>query len=398
MIATKTPTRLPALDGLRGFAIFLVLIYHYSGPFKPDDNSVGYYLLKCVGLSWSGVDLFFVLSGFLIGGILIDNRGAYNLLRVFYIRRTLRIFPLYYLLLAAFVVILVVGPNVQWLLTDPLPVWSYASFTQNFVMGIENTFGAHFFDVTWSLAVEEQFYLILPFVIRYTTTRNLPWVLLSLIVASPVIRIAIFHWFSQRHFLSLYVLMPCRADALLLGVLCAVIYRSDAAMNVLRKNIVYFRIVVSLLALATALLAINGSSPNSRIMVFGGYTLIALLYSSMLLAALIESGGPIAWITKLPFLRKLGTIAFGAYLTHQIVLGFAHGLLLNQAPSLNTIVDLSVTMLALSSTILLSALSFNGFEKHLIALGHRVEYADSAGRWFDALRPSRHSITRVPHQ
>lgn len=376
MIATSTPVRLPALDGLRGIAILLVLIWHYTGPFKPADDSLGYYFLKCLGLSWSGVDLFFVLSGFLIGGILIDNRGASNLLRVFYIRRTLRIFPLYYLIFLTFLAFLICGSSIQWLVADPLPIWSYATFTQNFVMGFQNRFGPHFFDVTWSLAVEEQFYLFLPFVVRWATPRNLAWVLLSFILASPIIRIVIFHWFSAQHFLSVYVLMPCRADALLLGVLCAVIYRSDAAMNLLRRNVLYFRIGVLVLVLATVFLGVSSSSANSKIMVFGGYTLIALLYSSVLLGCLIEPSGPIAWITRSRLLQRLGAIAFGVYLTHQIVLGLAHGLLLGQPPSLNTMSDLSVTMLALLGAILLSELLFHGFEKHLIAIGHSVKYAN----------------------
>lgn len=89
--------RVPALDGLRGLAILSVLIWHYSHFYEPPAGSFGAFALSFFKTTWSGVDLFFVLSGFLIGGILIDNRTAGNLWKVFYIRRTLRIFPLYFL-------------------------------------------------------------------------------------------------------------------------------------------------------------------------------------------------------------------------------------------------------------------------------------------------------------
>jgi peptidoglycan/LPS O-acetylase OafA/YrhL len=84
------------LDGLRGLAILSVLVWHYAHLFKPADDSIAYYVMAAFLLSWSGVDLFFVLSGFLIGGILIDHRDAKNLWPVFYVRRGLRILPLYF--------------------------------------------------------------------------------------------------------------------------------------------------------------------------------------------------------------------------------------------------------------------------------------------------------------
>ena len=119
---------MPELDGLRGIAILLVLIYHYIVDILVvEPGSTGAFLLTCVRLSWSGVDLFFVLSGFLIGGILIDNRLSQNYFKAFYVRRICRIFPLYFfwlflfcgLLLAAHFLFLPV--NLPWLLADPLP-------------------------------------------------------------------------------------------------------------------------------------------------------------------------------------------------------------------------------------------------------------------------------------
>ena len=101
--------RIPELDGLRGIAIALILILHYFVVnIKADLGSTLAYFLACFRLTWSGVDLFFVLSGFLIGGILLDNRESTNYFRVFYVRRTCRIFPLYYVNLLLFFLLLTI--------------------------------------------------------------------------------------------------------------------------------------------------------------------------------------------------------------------------------------------------------------------------------------------------
>jgi peptidoglycan/LPS O-acetylase OafA/YrhL len=102
-------SRLPELDGVRGIAILMVLVWHYAVyEFQPEPGSIGAYALACLRLSWSGVDLFFVLSGFLIGGILIDNQQSNNYFKVFYVRRVCRIFPLYFFL-ASFILRFALG-------------------------------------------------------------------------------------------------------------------------------------------------------------------------------------------------------------------------------------------------------------------------------------------------
>src|ERR1700689_3934253 len=129
-------SRIPELDGVRGLAILLVLYWHYFA-FQPHGNSHGVFLvLELAGvLSWAGVNLFFVLSGFLIGGILLENRDASNLLGVFYVRRLLRIFPIYFAWLIAFYVVRgLIAEKLRspWLFSFALPAWVYATFTQNF--------------------------------------------------------------------------------------------------------------------------------------------------------------------------------------------------------------------------------------------------------------------------
>lgn len=175
---TRT-SRVPQLDGLRGLAILLVLIWHYVAcQMDPKWGSLGLEtfgfrvadtLHALISMTWSGVDLFFVLSGFLLGGILMDHKTSPSFFMTFYVRRVCRLFPLYYLLLLLFGLTTLAPlsqacPGLNWLFDHPLPMWSYATFTQNFQMAFKELIGANWLGVTWSLAVEEQFYLILPLI------------------------------------------------------------------------------------------------------------------------------------------------------------------------------------------------------------------------------------------
>jgi peptidoglycan/LPS O-acetylase OafA/YrhL len=123
-IGSHAPTqRIPELDGVRGLAIALVLIYHYSGGGVPA-NKVLYYAVLPTHLMWSGVDLFFVLSGLLIGGILLDNRESPGYFPVFYARRVFRIFPIYYLMTALLVAGVWIFPHSP-LFQGTMPLWTY---------------------------------------------------------------------------------------------------------------------------------------------------------------------------------------------------------------------------------------------------------------------------------
>src|SRR5262245_13745 len=172
--------RVPALDGLRGLAILPVMLTHFvsDGDLSPV-SKVDEIVSATLTLGWVGVELFFVLSGFLITGILLDSRGAPHYFRNFYIRRTLRIFPLYYGFLALWLGVLPLfykWPNdVLKVVSIPVsPVWSWAYLT-NIVQALHDDWRAgppyttHF----WSLAIEEQFYLVWPTVVFLFSRRRL---------------------------------------------------------------------------------------------------------------------------------------------------------------------------------------------------------------------------------
>jgi hypothetical protein len=233
--------RIAELDGLRGVAIGMVVIYHYFiTEMGADPRTLGAYALAAGRLGWSGVDLFFVLSGFLIGGILLDARTSSNYFRVFYTRRFFRIVPIYTVLLtASYIAYRFIesgaAPRLVELSRGVLPWFPFVVFLQNFWMARAATYGSALVAVTWSLAVEEQFYLTLPLVVRLTSPRRLVTLLLSGVVMAPILRFAC-HVLRPSNYIAPYVLMPCRADALLLGVLAAVALRNERARHWLESR------------------------------------------------------------------------------------------------------------------------------------------------------------------
>src|SRR4029450_1185274 len=162
----------PVLDGLRGIAILMVLGHHYSIVWSrtiPLESGIR----SVLEFGWCGVDLFFALSGFLITGILIDAKGQESYFPRFYWRRLVRIFPLYYVFLAAVFVLLPFFPGIG-VTTAQVAPWWYLTYLQNWKpnRGASDPFLGH----TWSLAVEEQFYGVWPLIVRFSSTKVLTWV------------------------------------------------------------------------------------------------------------------------------------------------------------------------------------------------------------------------------
>ncbi len=169
--------RIKELDGIRGAAILFVLAYHYFSNGAGINNPIGRQFLKLFSIGWSGVDLFFVLSGFLIVGILLDAKSSNNYFSSFYIRRALRILPLYYLLLTLFLILPIFISN-DGIFKLTFPFWSYLLFIQNLFM-IKFDLGTSWLGVTWSLAIEEQFYLLLPILVWKLDKKRLVYIFTS---------------------------------------------------------------------------------------------------------------------------------------------------------------------------------------------------------------------------
>lgn len=211
----------PTLDGLRGIAIALVVFFH-SMKMKPL-STLDSWVYRAGRGGWIGVDLFFVLSGFLITGILLHNRGTSNYFRSFYARRTLRIFPLYYfmLMISFWLLPAIGGAEHSFFPDERSEQWWYWTYLSNVLFSIRHYFRHSILGPTWSLAIEEQFYLIWPLVIFLCSPRVLKWlcpVLLLAVVAARTIAS-----FQGVHWVPLYVLSVFRCDGLILGSLISVI-------------------------------------------------------------------------------------------------------------------------------------------------------------------------------
>jgi peptidoglycan/LPS O-acetylase OafA/YrhL len=371
--------RIRELDGLRGVAIGMVVIYHFfQSTLAVPPGSALAYLQAAARLSWTGVDLFFVLSGFLIGGILLDSRASTNYYSVFYKRRFFRIIPIYLvtLLLAPVLVSLGLGPagnHAVSLARDAAPWYAYLTFTQNFWMTHLGTLGANGLGMTWSLAIEEQFYLMLPLYIRALSGRWLVRALLIGICSAPLLRVLLLQ-FHSADWVGIYTMMLCRADALLLGVLAAVTLRNDRWRERIHGAGLAFYVLIPILLLGLAFLTLRAWSMTSPLMKSIGFTWVALFYVAILLFVLTRPGSALSKALRMKWLCWLGTLAYGIYLFHQPVQNLLFGLIWGHGVPITGGATLVATLGALCLTLLLAALSWRYFEQPLIRMGRRSNF------------------------
>jgi peptidoglycan/LPS O-acetylase OafA/YrhL len=304
----------PALDGLRGIAILLVLLHHFT--ILEPASEADAWLANVALIGWSGVDLFFVLSGFLITGILIDARDSDRYFTSFYARRTLRIFPLYYLVVFLSMVVLPQFPRWHDLLAgagapeEQLPYWLYLT---NFAVAERDRFLHGVLDIAWSLAIEEQFYIVWAVVVWLCPSRALGWMCGALVIAAPVARFIALA--NNASAISVYVLPIYRADALATGALLAWLVR--------RHGVAPLRALAAPIGLAAAagvviVCLIDGESWWwGETMQRFGYSLLALTGAGMLAAAVTRPADSI-WprLLSVGWLRSFGKYSYCLYLIH----------------------------------------------------------------------------------
>jgi peptidoglycan/LPS O-acetylase OafA/YrhL len=296
--------RIPQLDAVRGIAVLLVLVHN-------TDIYPQLHLGWIADNGWMGVDLFFVLSGFLITGILLDTKKSQSYFSNFYIRRCLRIWPLYYSsLLFMFLIVPFLRPTEAHSIFDPRssPWWAYPLFLQNYLVPVP--IGARgLLGVTWSLAVEEHFYLIWPFVVRFCNQNQLRKIAIIVILASPLLRL-----FLSQYGVQIYSNPVCRLDGLMAGALLALILRSEE--------------FVPSKYLALAWIALLSSAPlalyfdiyfHARWIVF---SFVALGSFCFIYLALFSRLPVIQKVLGNRFLVYSGVISYGIYMLEKIPIDF----------------------------------------------------------------------------
>lgn len=370
----KESGRIRELDGIRGFAILSVVIFHYLMVGDIDSWGRSRWLAPA-WILWSGVDLFFVLSGFLIGGILLDQRGSTNYFSVFYLRRSLRIFPLYYLILILSLTLAGINsirniPSGDFLFDNDLSHWWYVVFQQNhyeFFRGRQPTSTA-FLGPSWSLAIEEHFYLVLPFLVRFTPRRWIPYVCLLGIVAAPLARLQVDGWGG-------YFYTWCRMDALFVGAFLAFVIREKPLRALARDRVGWLYAAVAVLVFSAAWRASSDTwLPGVGVGSVVGHTCLAMFFGLIVLICVVRPESRLAAFFRLRFLRSLGMVSYGMYLMHLPVLGFVHGLVLRQSPQLRSGVDVGCNLASAFLCWGIAYASYRLFEGRLIAYGRRFSY------------------------
>jgi peptidoglycan/LPS O-acetylase OafA/YrhL len=371
--------RIRELDGLRGAAIAMVVIFHYFQlTLVARPGSALAYLQAAARLTWTGVDLFFVLSGFLIGGILLDSRASTNYYSVFYKRRFFRIVPIYVvtLLLTGVLVSLrqeSTGGRFAWITSEAAPWYAYFTFTQNFWMAHTRSFVCNGLAMTWSLAVEEQFYLTVPLYIRALSCRWLVRFLVIGICSAPVLRILVLYFVSDNTE-GIYTMMLCRADALLLGVLAAVLLRNERWRERIRGAGAAFAICIPVLILGMGFLTMRAWRPTVFLMGSIGYTWVALFYVTILLFVLTRPDSLLSKAFRMRWLCRLGTLAYGIYLFHTAVQYLLFGLVWGHGPTIRSVPEFLATLAAVTLTLVLATLSWRYFEQPLIRMGRQATF------------------------
>lgn len=356
--------RIKELDGIRGVAIILILIWHYfNNQIIIQGSSILSFFKDATALAWSGVDLFLMLSGFLIVGILFDNKGANNIYRVFFIRRICRIFPLYYLLYFVFLLLILFSPsNFEWLFRNPLPLLSYATFTQNFFI-TDRGFGAHAMGITWTIALLVQSYIFIVIMVKKLNRQKLMLLFGVLIICAPLFRLFISNLYN-------YVFFFCRADILLIGGLIALLVREDWFIGFLKKNKKSFVLLFALLFCGTIALIFK----NHQIGNFFNHFWLALFYGMFVLYPFVFEKGKINNFFKSKTLSWLGSRSYAIFLLHQIVSGLMHGLFGDGKPLIYSLYTAGLTLTAFVITLVLAELSFRFLEKPLLKYGRSMKY------------------------
>ena len=341
-----------ALDGLRGIAILLVFTHTFDVLGAPLD------------IGWLGVQLFFVLSGFLITGVLLDTRTSPTYYRSFLGRRVLRILPLYYAVLAvAFLLVPVITHRSIAGAEHQLWLWTYLS---NWAEPVGR--GVPLFPHFWSLAIEEQFYLAWPFLVREIAPRTRFRLCVGIAALALAARIAMLANGSSAT--SVYMFTICRIDALAIGAGVAVLARTPGLPDIVQRMRRKLRVGALFLLGATVVLTHGAPRTGVWTQTFG-YTLFAIGFAALVLdAATAHPRGRVARALAAPPLRAAGKSSYAMYVFHT-PLHLLIGLPLLAHVRVTVPIALAYMVVATLATFAAAFVSYHLLEKHVLRLKAR---------------------------
>jgi len=383
-------SRIPELDGLRGIAIGLVLLYHFFD-FHPGPNhhpigvarNVFVYFERLNDLGWTGVDLFFILSGFLIGGILLDHCTSPRYFKTFYLRRFFRIVPIYYTLIVSYFAVMAVAGEfltAQFAIrsiTGHYQILSLFLFLQNYWFFRYPPIALVWFGPTWSLAVEEQFYLIAPLTMRLPSRRVLYVLLGATVGLAPLLRVWVHYNLHAQGSLLLilgYTMTPCRADALAIGIFGALLWRNTTFRQWLANHGVFLYLFGGVLLAGVLILGRWCPDANSLPMQAVGYTWMDMFYCLILLLVLEKTASPLASFTRMVGLRELGRVSYCLYLIHPSVGFICQRLLAAKLEHVHPWQGIVCNAVAVVLCYVIARLSWTCLEYPLLQKGHAFQY------------------------
>ena len=352
--------RLKELDGVRAIAVLMVMLCHTFTAFKSPHSAfafVPHVLVRLLGAGWLGVDLFFVLSGFLITGILLDaKRDPRYYFRNFYTKRVLRIFPLYFACIA--VLSFFYRHSAR-----------YAALSAFFLGNCDVLFHVrtpHGMSMLWSLAIEEHFYLLWPGVVYITKPQQLSKIALAILITVPMLRLCAA--LAGADPMNIYQLSFFRFDGLAMGAWLACVVRSRSWQDT--KGMTLSGTLVVICAIGTVLLIPVGILGTQSVGAFAfRYSQSTLLSASLVIAAYSLRGTVYTTPLRTRFMVRTGELSYCLYLAH-VGIGDAF----NKAAHLHpTPQFLTRTLFIFLVAYTVAELSFRYFESPILKLKKKFE-------------------------
>ena len=324
-IRVRLKSYIPAFDGLRAVAILWVIVHNASVDTLLHNNlAITKVVELLTNMGWLGVQLFFVLSGFLITGILLDGkkRQPREEFKRFYARRFLRIFPIYYAFLVLVILLGFLGGHAPgWARAANQHMGWFLVYLNNWVQPFQDIGLSHL----WSLAVEEQFYLLWPMVIILLPFSRLYWICGALILLAPVFRFGVMEWVTDTKLAGglAYVLTPARMDALAIGAALAISMRDSRFSGWIQRRMPVLLLLFSGYMLLELAVFRSYASTGGGIVSLN-QTMAALLFAVLLYYSIgLEQGNRITFAYRrflcLPWMRAIGKYSYAIYIFHKPV-------------------------------------------------------------------------------